>query len=228
MSEFNIPTNEKEMKQRIQTKTVYTSLLVNQYNNNKESFLTDIKNNEHVFWGCCRDFAKQILFTNKKWAYLSYRVDDYGVIVEENVINKMDTWLKGRKDLDTLEKVIKWLFDRYVNTFKNVVDKRYKFSIDINDLISLDQLEYMNYTFDIDGYIALEQFLNCNEFEKIEILKVVWEQNFFDLNFDIEDIRYLCKKYNVSPLESFLDLSYTQEYEREQSENRHSQLVFIL
>lgn len=209
-------------------KQLYKDLLVKKYNGNTVLFIANIKDIDSIFWGCCRDFSKEILRTNNTWRWLSFRVDDFAKIVEEDMIYKLNKWLnKGSlsKQLGNLEGTINWLFDRYVNSLKNLFDGRYKLSISPSFLSNLDDQEIINIEDTLD-VIVLSEFSKFNENEKIEILTKVWNDNFHDFDFSLSDMEELCAKYAAPPPNTFLNIKNTEKYEAIQAENGYFQLVF--
>jgi hypothetical protein len=218
------------MKKQSNSKEFYAGLLTKRYKDNIDLYIEDIVNGDTLVFECCRDFSREILSKSQNWRWLSYRVDDFGINVEAYIIRNLNKWIfkqMQKNRFHTLNSVICWLFDRYVNTMKNIVDKRYKFSIQSSILVNINQDEEVFYAFDFDLLIALEEFLNYEESKKIEILKKVWDQNIFDLDFDIQDMEDLCVRYRAPPPQTFLSMNEKIETGVKQDENGRSQLVFI-
>lgn len=209
-------------------KHLYKDLLVKKYNGDVEAFLKNINNIDSIFWGCCRDFSTEILSTNITWRWLSFRVDDFSKIVEVDMISKLEKWLKKgslSKQADSLENTITWLFDRHVNSLKNLFDSKYKLSFIPSFLLNYDDQEIID-TEDTLGNIALLEFLKFDKNEKIKILKKVWDDNFYDFDFNLIDMEDICAKYGAPPPHTFLDIQNIEKYEAVQAENGHFQLVF--
>lgn len=209
-------------------KQLYKDLLVKKYNGNTVLFLADIKDIDSIFWKCCRDFSKELLRTSNTWRWLSFRVDDFAKIVEEDMISKLEKWLKKgslSKQADSLENTITWLFDRHVNSLKNLFDNKYKLSFIPSFLLNYDDQKIIGTEDTLDN-IALSEFLKFNENEKIEILTKVWNDNFHDFDFSLSDMEELCAKYAAPPPNTFLNIKNIEKYEAVQAENGHFQLVF--
>lgn len=218
------------MKKQRNSKEFYAGLIIKKYKNNTDLFIKDIMNGDTLVFECCRDFAREILSVSVNWHWLSYRVDDFAINVELYIIKNVNKWIdkKMQKNrFDIFHSLIYWFFDRYVNTMKNIVDKRYRFSIQATILVSINQDEEVVDTCNLDSIVALDKFSNYEESEKIKILKKVWEQNIFDLDFDINDMAELCERYRAPPPQSFLSINEKIETGVEQDENGRSQLVFI-
>ncbi|MDD3834353.1 MAG: hypothetical protein PHS42_02665 [Sulfurimonas sp.] len=218
------------MRKQSNSKEFYAGLLTKKYKNSIELFIEDIVNGDTLFFECCREFAREILSVSVTWHWLNYRVDDFGINVEANIIKNIDKWISNQMQknrFETLHSFIYWLFDRYVNTMKNLVDKRYRFSIQPTILLSNDYDEEALSEPDLDRFVALDEFLNYKESEKIKILKKVWDQNIFDLDFDIQDMEDLCVRYRAPPPQTFLSMNKEIETGVKQDENGRSQLVFI-
>lgn len=211
------------------TKQFYNKLLIKKYEKNVDLFLNDICSIESIFWDCCRDFSKEILRKNESWRWLSFRVDDFAINIERNMIKKLEKWSKKgslSKIIQCLESTINWLFDRYVNLLKNLFDPRYLTHLKTSHIIDIDDCEIIENS-EIEKEIILTDFAKFNESKKTIILKKVWDESSFDIDFNICDMQNLCKKYGAPPPESFLDLSYEKNYKLEQAKNGHSQLVFV-
>lgn len=116
------------------------------------SFLQDVAaKEEHPFWGsggAGREFAKEILKNDAKWAWLGDRVDDFACLIEKRMRLKLNKWIFRAlldcgglaKKLCNTEEAAKWLMDRYISELKNLFDVRYKNSIDIHHVF-VEQFE---------------------------------------------------------------------------------------
>ncbi len=218
------------MRKQSNAKEFYAGLLVKRYKNNTDLFIEDIVNGDTLVFECCRDFAREILSVSATWHWLNYRIDDFAINVESYIVKNINKWIDKQMQknrFDTLHSLIYWFFDKYVNTMKNIVDKRYRFSIESTILVSINEDEEVLYTSNLDCLIALEEFLNYEELEKIKILKKVWNQNILDLDFDIQDMEELCVRYRAPLPKTFLSLNEKIETGVEQDEKGHSQLVFV-
>lgn len=113
------------------------------------ALVKDIANDiDHIFWGCARDFAKEILSKTPHWYWVVYYIDDYAPLVEDNI--QLKKWIKWAEEgkgslnchLTDTQTLIRWLLDRYVNQFKNLFDVRYKNHIKAIKFIYLDENKY--------------------------------------------------------------------------------------
>lgn len=209
-------------------KQLYRDLLVKKHNGDMGLFIIDIKDIDSIFWECCRDFSKEILRTSSAWRWLSFRVDDFAKMIEEDMIYKLDKWLKKgslSKKADCLESTINWLFDRHLNSLKNLFNRSYKLSLYPSILSDLDEQDIIYIPNTLDD-IALSEFLKFDKNEKIKILKKVWNDNLYDLDFSFLDMTDLCAKYGAPPPNTFLNIQNIEKYEATQAENGHFQLVF--
>jgi len=209
-------------------KQFYKDLLVKKHNGDMDSFIVDIKDINSFFWGCCRDFSTEILSKSNTWRWLSFRVDDFSKIVEEDMISKLEKWLKKgslSKQADSLENTITWLFDRHVNSLKNLFDSKYKLSFIPSFLLNYDDQEIISTEDTLDN-IALSEFFKFAKNEKIKILTKLWNDNFYDFDLSLAEMEELCTKYGAPPPDTFLNIKNIEKYEAVQAENGHFQLVF--
>lgn len=209
-------------------KQFYKDLLVKKHNGDMDSFIVDIKDINSFFWGCCRDFSTEILSKSNTWRWLSFRVDDFSKIVEEDMISKLEKWLKKgslSKQADSLENTITWLFDRHVNSLKNLFDSKYKLSFIPSFLLNYDDQEIISTEDTLDN-IALSEFFKFAKNEKIKILTKLWNDNFYAFDLSLAEMEELCTKYGAPPPNTFLNIENIEKYEAVQAENGHFQLVF--
>lgn len=207
------------------------SILIIKKHNNIDFFLLSIKNHKNFFWECCRDVTEETLLVNKKWNWLGSRVDDFAHIVELDVIRKLEKWRRSGSfaivcNRNSLEDVVNWLFERYISMLKNLFDTRYKNSLDFSFHIDMDDFEHNTMEYRLDNDIYLDEFLYFSDSTKIKIIQKLWEDNIFDLDFELEDLRCLCEKYQAPPPETFLKIENVTKYEVKRNESGNSQLVF--
>ena len=127
----------------IHSKNLYANLFAKKWQD-PILFVQDVANKaEHPFWGsggAGREFAREILKNDAKWAWLGNRVDDFACLIEQKMRLKLNKWIFRAlldcgglaKKLCSTEEASKWLMDRYVAELKNLFDKKYKNSIDIH------------------------------------------------------------------------------------------------
>jgi len=216
------------MKQQ-KFRLLYSTLLI-QKHNNIEDFLLNIKNHDSCFWECCRDISEETLLSSRHWNWLGGRVDDFAKIVKIDAIEKLDKWILKDSSLSkvcrsgSLKDVINWLFERHTSMLKNLFDSRYKNSLVFSVLINFDEHVIDNSA--SNDNIYLDEFLSFSNSMKINIIKNLWKDNILDINFDLEDLRFICEKYQAPPPETFLNIENITKYEVKQNENGNSQLVF--
>ncbi len=210
--------------------SLYRTLLIKKYNDIEE-FLHCIKNKDDYFWECCRDVTKETLLNCRKWNWLGNRVDDFAKIVEKDVVSKLEKWKRKGSfaivcNSNKLDNVIDWLFERHISMHKNLFDPRYKNSLDISFHIHINDIEISISDNICENEIKLDEFSTFDDFTKIKILKELWNDNLLDFDFNFEDLKYLCQKYQAPPPETFIKIEIATKYEVKQNENGNSQLVF--
>jgi len=113
-----------------------TNLLSKKYNNVNVLLQDLASDEEHALFIFSKDFAKEILQRDLKYAWLVDKVDDLNTFVVTNIqnfikkyylevlfptkINKLTIYLQKNNVAAT----VKWLMERYVNNLKNLFDKR--------------------------------------------------------------------------------------------------------
>ena len=130
-----------------------TNLLTKKYNN-VYNLLRDLANNEeHALFVFARDFAREILQKDLKYAWLVDKVDDLNNLVVKQMqnfikkyylevlfptkINKLTIYLQQ----NNIAATVKWLMQRYINTLKNIFDKRSSKAIDNFTFFYFNSLE---------------------------------------------------------------------------------------
>lgn len=129
------------------SKNLYTSLLMRKYDDPLKLIIDIANDRNHIFWGCARDFATEILSKDKQWYWTVPNIDDYGLLVEENInLLKWIIWAKKGKGalskrLTSIYDLISWLLARYVNSIKNLFDPRYSNHIRPIKFVQYDEKE---------------------------------------------------------------------------------------
>ena len=119
-----------------------TNLLTKKYNNVKDLLEDIASNEEHALFVFARDFAIEILSKDEKYFWLVDKVDYLNTLVVTNIqnfikknylevlftvkTNKLTFYLQT----NNVKNAIKWLMQRYVNSLKNLFDKRSSKAID--------------------------------------------------------------------------------------------------
>jgi len=122
----------------MKSKKMYPSLWANRWHE-PYGFLEAFATGDDLILGGCRDFAREILAKDARWAWLGERVDDFGSLIEEKMRKKVQKWIWRSyfevgalaKRLCDTETTAKWLLDRYVAELKNLFDRRYKDHLDL-------------------------------------------------------------------------------------------------
>lgn len=204
MKKFNIKTWEKQF---------WIQLLVCIYGGDVNALLKEIeedKSRETDFWYACHQIAYLILSKDHNWFELAVKIDYLAQIVQDEIIKNLPKWLEERmaisEHLDSLENLLNWIFARYINMLKNATDDRYRMYVRL-DIVEFEDRKSMEDDMSTMDKIILGSFLNYSEEEKKEILTKVWKDTWDDFTFDIDDLDYLCTKYNAPAAHTFIDTS---------------------
>jgi len=119
-----------------------TNLLTKKYNNVNVLLKDLASNEEHALFVFAKDFAREILSKDEKWHWLTDKVDDLNNLVIKQIqdfikkyylqvlfptkLNKLTICLQT----NNVKAAVKWLMQRYINTLKNLFDKRSSAPID--------------------------------------------------------------------------------------------------
>lgn len=130
---------------------LYTKLFSKKFKTSDE-FIDQITDPEHQFFGAARDVAKEILSRAEggQWKWLSYRIDDIGGIVEQDVSKKIQKWRfkailgNGKMPMDTPAATIKWLFERMLSEYKNIFEEKRANFLDLRKADKILKLETLN------------------------------------------------------------------------------------
>ena len=130
---------------------LYASLFAKKVKTSDE-FIDQITNPEHPFFGAARDVAREILNRTEggKWRSLAERLDDIGAETEKEVAKKIQKWYwksvlgNGKMPMDSPQSTIKWLFERMVNEYKNLFDKKRANYLDLSRADKFIRLQALN------------------------------------------------------------------------------------
>jgi len=199
---------------------------------NKVQKTNEIFENENIFTiilEFSRDAAKELFARQHHRRFLISRVDDVAHIVDQNMQKnkaKMHKKISKRFGAKDVESTIAWLIDRWINTFVNLTTNvNYCDYIDTSSIVEFDDnlmfISGENEDFFVDD---IEKF-SKDEIKKA--LKVVWQDALFDSDFDAQDFKDLCSKYNFTTYEILAyELEEKIKMKAETNENQHQQMMF--
>lgn len=129
---------------------------------------------------------------------------------------------------DNLEKALKWIVSRVINNAVNVsTNIKFKLYVPPPQFSELHTNIVSSYDIDM---LLIDSDLKKFDRNALESgLKAVWEESRFDDDFDFDDLKYLCDKFNcdISKITGNESNENFQKYKKEQTESGHSQLVFV-
>ena len=100
-------------------------------------------------------------------------------------------------DCKNLKIAINFLVARLLNNMKNANDTKRKFAFQAPKFTSLEDYN-INKSYNIDDEIELENLEKTDKKRLKKGLKKVWNESKFDADFDLQDLKDLCNKYNVN------------------------------
>ncbi|OCL89404.1 hypothetical protein [Arcobacter porcinus] len=186
----------------------------------------------------CRDAAREYFATQATKRFLIDYIDDVAQIVDKYMIDRVSKMykkaIKNRnklfENLCSPQKTIGWLIDRWINVFINLTtNKNYRAYIDIKNLnTNFCDNDYSFLDNKIEVELEFEKAKKLPKFEKIKLLKEVWEEARYD-DFDEYDMLYLVEKLDLKLDEVFENKGDLEKLnlKKEQVGNCHSQLVII-
>lgn len=211
----------------MQTKQLIIKLLINKVKTTHEIF--ESEDTFNIILEFARDAAKELFATQHNKRFLANRVDDAAHIVDQNMQkNKAKMYHKVSKKFEEkdVESMIAWLINRWINTFVNLTtNSNYRDYFDLSNIVDYDD----NYIFfdDEKDDSFLEDIDKFSRYEIKKALEKVWQDSILDSDFDAQDFKTLCKKYNFTTYEI---LSYNLEeklkIKLEINENQHQQMMF--
>ena len=100
-------------------------------------------------------------------------------------------------DCKNLKSALNFLVARLLNNMLNANDVKRKFAFKAPKFTDVKDYT-INKSYNIDTEIELENLENTNKDILKQGLKKVWEDSKFDADFDLQDLKDLCLKYNVN------------------------------
>lgn len=95
---------------------------------------------------------------------------------------------------ENLEYVYRWMVSRLVNNCRNCLDTRYKSYLPIE---YIQITENIKDDFDIFEILQFEELRKVCEKTIVKGLKKVWKDSKYDPDFELDDLKFLCTKYNI-------------------------------
>ena len=184
-----------------------------------------------------RDSAREFFATQQSKMFLLHYIDDIAPVVDEYLISRANKMyknaLKKRNklfwNLDSREKVIEWIINRYINIFVSIsTNKKYKEYTDITKIrIHFDQ-DIAFYSSDIEEEIEFEKLKKLPKESIKKALKKVWEDSKYDLDFDYLDFEELCCEFEFDANEVVGSQTFEEpKFFKHQVNNKHYQLELL-
>ncbi len=184
-----------------------------------------------------RDSAREFFATQQSKMFLLHYIDDIAPVVDEYLISRANKMyknaLKKRNklfwSLDSREKVIEWIINRYINIFVSIsTNKKYKEYTDITKIrIHFDQ-DIAFYSSDIEEEIEFEKLKKMPKKLIKKALKKVWEDSKYDLDFDYLDFEELCCEFEFDANEVVGSQTFEEpKFFKHQVNNKHYQLELL-
>lgn len=125
----------------------YICILTTYYQDPKTLIQSAIKDEYHLLWDICKDYATKILSSNSSWHWLATRIDDFSLLATQYMCKRLPLWIwKSHFELgsmyrviNNMEKTINWLMNRWISSLKNLFDTRYTYHISPNFTISFEE-----------------------------------------------------------------------------------------
>ena len=184
-----------------------------------------------------RDSAREFFATQQSKMFLLHYIDDIAPVVDEYLISRANKMyknaLKKRNklfwNLDSREKVIEWIINRYINIFVSIsTNKKYKEYTDITKIrIHFDQ-DIAFYSSDIEEEIEFEKLKKLPKESIKKALEKVWEDSKYDLDFDYLDFEELCCEFEFDANEVVGSQTFEEpKFFKHQVNNKHYQLELL-
>jgi len=96
-----------------------------------------------------------------------------------------------------LKKALEWLQSRILNNMRLAANLKHKFAFEAPKFGAFEDYNISKY-YDIDTEIEIENLQKMNKNELIKGLRRVWEEDKYDEDFDLQDLKDLCLKFDIS------------------------------
>lgn len=216
---------------KISEKQFLTQVLVSLYHGDVNALLREIEEDisrETILWYACHQIAYLILSKDSNWFELAMKIDYLAKIVQDEIIKNLPKWLAKEMSitdhLDSVENLVTWLFERYINMLKNTTNETYKIFTRLDIVEFNDEKSCTDDMPTIDKAI-LHSFHSYDKAEKIAILTKIWNDTWDDFDFDIGELDYLCMKYDAPPAHTFIDLTHKIAVNVQKNDDGSSQLT---
>ena len=194
---------------------------------NKIKTLDDLLNHFDLLVELARDDiykiakSKRLLFCDFDFAYAD-AVEMLKSQLQKSHLKGISRFLQCKN----ISNAVSWLIERLLNNMRNITtNPKYKlycapsFKQLHENIKSNDELE-----------VVLE-LIELEKFDKATIkkgLQTIWNNSILEEDFDYDDIKYLCEKFEfeVSEIVGTQAINF-QKYKKEQTESGNSQLVFV-
>ncbi|MBP9491036.1 MAG: hypothetical protein KBE77_06270 [Aliarcobacter sp.] len=194
---------------------------------NKIKTVDDLLNNFDLVAELARDDiykiakSKRLLFSDFDFAYAD-AVEMLKSQLQKSHLKGISRFLQCKN----ISNAVSWLIERLLNNMRNITtNPKYKlycapsFKQLHENIKSNDELE-----------VVLE-LIELEKFDKATIkkgLQTIWNNSILEEDFDYDDIKYLCEKFEfeVSEIVGTQAINF-QKYKKEQTESGNSQLVFV-
>lgn len=137
--------------------------------------------------------------------------------------------LKGIRRFLSCENIanaVSWLIERILNNMRNITTNR-KYKLYCSP-------SFRQFNDNIKSNDEIKMMLDLMEIEKFDSdtlkngLQRLWNDSIHEEDFDCNDIKYLCEKFEFEVSEIMgTQAIYLQNYKKEQTESGNSQLVFV-
>ncbi len=137
--------------------------------------------------------------------------------------------LKGIRRFLSCENIanaVSWLIERILNNMRNITTNR-KYKLYCSP-------SFRQFNDNIKSNDEIKMMLDLMEIEKFDSdtlkngLQRLWNDSIHEEDFDCNDIKYLCEKFEFEVSEIMgTQAIYLQNYKKEQAESGNSQLVFV-
>ena len=196
-------------------------------NSNKIKTVDDLLNN----FNCIAELAREDVYRISKAKKIYFYDFDFtyndAVKILKNQLNK--SHLKGIRRFLSCENIanaVSWLIERILNNMRNITTNR-KYKLYCSP-------SFRQFNDNIKSNDEIKMMLDLMEIEKFDSnnqkngLQRLWNDSIHEEDFDCNDIKYLCEKFEFEVSEIMgTQAIYLQNYKKEQTESGNSQLVFV-
>ena len=196
-------------------------------NSNKIKTVDDLLNN----FNCIAELAREDVYRISKAKKIYFYDFDFtyndAVKILKNQLKK--SHLKGIRRFLSCENIanaVSWLIERILNNMRNITTNR-KYKLYCSP-------SFRQFNDNIKSNDEIKMMLDLMEIEKFDSdtlkngLQRLWNDSIHEEDFDCNDIKYLCEKFEFEVSEIMgTQAIYLQNYKKEQTESGNSQLVFV-